>query len=40
MDISLSVSIEEAEEIIMNGISQGGIMPHADRLIDVLERMS
>lgn len=36
MDISLSVSIEEAEEIIMNGISQGGIMPHADRLIDYL----
>jgi len=36
MDISLSVSIEEAEEIIMNGISQGGIMPHADRLVDYL----
>lgn len=36
MDISLSVSIEEAEEIIMNGISQGGIMPYADRLIDYL----
>lgn len=26
MDISLSVSIEEAEEIIMNGISKGGII--------------
>ena len=36
MDISFSVSIEEAEEIIMNGISEGGIMPHADRLIDYL----
>ena len=36
MDISLSVSIEEAEEIIMNGISQGAIMPHADILLDYL----
>ena len=36
MDISFSVSIEEAEEIVMNGISEGGIMPHADRLIDYL----
>lgn len=36
MDISLSISIEEAEEIIMNGISQGGIMPYADILLDYL----
>ena len=36
MDISLSISIEEAEEIIMNGISQGAIMPHADKLLDYL----
>lgn len=36
MDISLSVSIEEAEEIIMNGISKGGIMPYADKLLDYL----
>lgn len=36
MDISLSVSIEEAEEIIMNGISQGAIMPYADKLLDYL----
>ena len=36
MDISLSVSIEEAEEIIMNGISQGAIMPYADKMLDYL----
>ena len=36
MDISLSVSIEEAEEIIMNGISQGAMMPCADKMIDYL----
>ena len=36
MDISLSVSIEEAEKIIMNGISQGAIMPDADKLLDYL----
>ena len=36
MDISLSISIEEAEEIIMNGISQGAIMPNADKLLDYL----
>ena len=36
MDVSLSVSIEEAEEIIMNGISQGAIMPYADKLLDYL----
>ena len=36
MDISLSVSIEEAEEIIMNGISQGAIMPFADKMLDYL----
>ena len=36
MDISYSVSIEDAEEIIMNGISKGGMMPHADMLLDYL----
>ena len=36
MDISLSVSLEEAEMIIMNGISQGGVMPNADVMIDYL----
>ena len=36
IDISLSISIEEAEEIIMNGISQGAIMPNADKLLDYL----
>lgn len=36
MDISLSVSLEEAEMILMNGISQGGVMPYADRMLDYL----
>lgn len=36
MDISYSVSMEDAEEIIMNGISKGGMMPHADILLDYL----
>ena len=36
MDISYSVSIENAEEIIMNGISKGGMMPRADMLLDYL----
>ena len=36
MDISYSVSMEDAEEIIMNGISKGGMMPHADMLLDYL----
>ena len=34
MDISLSVSLEEAEIIIMNGISQGAVMPYADIMLD------
>lgn len=36
MDIELSVSLEEAESIIWNGISNGAIMPKADKLIDYL----
>ena len=36
MDISLSVSLEEAEIIIMNGISQGAVMPYADIMLDYL----
>lgn len=36
MDISLSVSLEEAERIIMNGISQGAAMPYADTMLDYL----
>ena len=36
MDISLSVSLEEAEIIIMNGISQGAVVPYADIMIDYL----
>lgn len=36
MGISFSVSLEEAEKIIMNGISKGGVMPHADEMLDFL----
>ena len=36
MDISFSVSLEEAEMIIMNGISAGGVMPNADKMLDYL----
>lgn len=36
MDISLSISLEEAEIIIMNGISQGAVMPYADIMLDYL----
>ncbi len=36
MDISLSVSLEEAEIKIMNGISQGAVMPYADIMLDYL----
>ena len=36
MDISFSVSLEEAEMIIMNGISTGGVMPHAEIMLDYL----
>lgn len=36
MEITLSVSLEEAEEIIMSGISRGGIMPYADMMLDYL----
>lgn len=36
MDISLSVSLEEAEMIILNGISKGGVMPYADMMLDYL----
>lgn len=36
MDIELSVSLEEAERIIWNGISKGDIMPKADKMLDYL----
>ena len=36
MDIELSVSFEEAEKIIMDGISMGGVMPYADKMLDYL----
>ena len=36
MGITLSVSLEEAEKIIMNGISKGGVMPYADIMLDYL----
>ena len=36
MGISMSVPMEEAEKIIMNGISKGGVMPHAGEMLDYL----
>lgn len=36
MEIEMSVSMEEAEKIIWNGISPGKVMPCADRMIDYL----
>lgn len=36
MNVELSVSLEEAERIIWNGISEGAIMPKADRMIAYL----
>lgn len=36
LNIGLSVSLEEAELIIWHGISEGKIMPKADKMIDVL----
>ncbi len=36
MDITLSIPFEEAEKIIINGISKGGVMPHADEMLDFL----
>ena len=38
MDISVSVSMEEAERIIMNGISKGGVMPYAAEMLEFLNR--
>jgi len=36
MGIELSVSLEEAEQIIWNGISEGAVMPYADEMLDYL----
>lgn len=36
LDIGLSVSLEEAERMIWCGISEGKIMPKADKMIDCL----
>lgn len=36
LNIGLSVSLEEAEQLIWRGISEGKIMPKADRVIDYL----
>jgi len=36
MDISLSVPFEEAEQIIWNGISAGGVMPYAAEMLEYL----
>lgn len=37
MEIELSVPMEQAEIIIMNGISPGAVMPHADKMLDYLD---
>lgn len=37
MNISLSVPFEEAEQIIWNGISEGGVMPYAAEMLDYLD---
>jgi len=36
LDIGLSVSLDEAERMIWRGISEGRIMPKADKMIDCL----
>ncbi len=36
LDVSLSVSLDEAERIIMRGVSEGGVMPSADKMLDFL----
>lgn len=36
MGVELSVSLQEAERMIWNGISEGAIMPKADKMIDYL----
>lgn len=37
MDIELSVTLDEAEKIIWNGISKGAIMPYADKMLNYLD---
>lgn len=39
MEITLAVSFPEAEEIVMNGISMGAVMPHAGEMLAALDRM-
>lgn len=39
MGLTLSVSLEEAEKIIMNGMSEGGVMPYADKMLEYLASM-
>ena len=38
MNIELSVSLEEAESIIWNGVSEGDIMPNANKILDYLNK--
>lgn len=38
MDIEMSVSIEDAEKIIWNGISKGAIMPGTEKMLDYLNQ--
>lgn len=37
MDIEMTVSLEEAERIIWNGISEGKVMPYAGEMLDYLD---
>lgn len=37
MGITMSVPMDEAEKIILNGISAGGVMPHAKEMLDYLK---
>ena len=36
MGIELSITMEEAEKVIWEGISKGAVMPHADEMIEYL----
>lgn len=38
MNIELSVSLEEAESIIWNGVSECDIMPNANKILDYLNK--
>ena len=37
MEMEFSIPMEKAEKIILEGISKGAVMPHADEMIDYLQ---